>query len=147
MKNKAVEHWIEQFNASFTNLMNIDLDSLFQKDFFWRDILCISWSLNTFEMQQEVLGAIKQNKVALPLRIEGYYDVKRTGGVVECFLDLSSGIGRGKGYVRLKDGKAWTLLTTLEELFGHEEKLGDKRINGTLHGAHKNRRQLSLIHI
>ena len=76
MKNKAVEHWIEQFNASFTNLMNIDLDSLFQKEFFWRDILCISWSLNTFEMQQEVLGAIKQNKVSLPLRIEGYYDVK-----------------------------------------------------------------------
>ena len=140
MKNKAVEQWIEQFNASFANLTNIDLDSLFQKDFFWRDILCISWNLNTFEIQQEVLGALKQNKVALPLRIEGYYDVKRTGGLVECFLDMRSKIGRGKGYVRLKNGKAWTLLTTLEELFGHEEKLGDKRINGTLHGAHKNRR-------
>jgi len=80
MKNKIVEQWIEQFNASFANLTNIDLDSLFQKEFFWRDILCISWSLNTFEIQQEVLGALKQNKVALPLRIEGYYDAKRTGG-------------------------------------------------------------------
>ena len=70
MKNKIVEQWIEQFNASFANLTNIDLDSLFQKEFFWRDILCISWSLNTFEIQQEVLGALKQNKVALPLRIE-----------------------------------------------------------------------------
>ena len=75
MKNKAVEHWIEKFNASFTNLINIDLECLFQKKIWW-DILCISWSLNTFEMQQEVLGAIKQNKVSLPLRIEGYYDVK-----------------------------------------------------------------------
>ena len=60
MKNKAVEQLIEQFNASFANLTNIDLDSLFQKDFFWRDILCISWSLNTFEIQQEVLDALKQ---------------------------------------------------------------------------------------
>jgi len=140
MTNKAVEQWIEQFNTSFASTKTINLDSLFQEEFFWRDILCISWSLNTFETQQQVTGALKQNKAALPLRIDGYYDVKRAGGVVECFLDLSSGIGRGKGYVRLKQGKAWTLLTTLEELQGHEEKRGEQRILGTRHGAHKNRR-------
>ena len=140
MTNKAVEQWIEQFNTSFASAKAIDFDSLFQKEFFWRDILCISWSLNTFETQQQILEALKQNKAVLPLRIDSYYDVKRAGGIVECFLDLSSGIGRGKGYVRLKGGKAWTLLTTLEELQGHEEKRGEQRILGTQHGAHKNRR-------
>jgi putative flavoprotein involved in K+ transport len=139
MRNKAVEQWIKQFNTSFASVKTIDLDCLFQEKFFWRDILCISWSLNTFETHQEVLEALKQNKVVLPLRIEGYYDLKGDGEVVECFVDLSSGIGRGKGYVRLKRGKAWTLLTTLEELHGHEEKRGDQRILGTRHGAHKNR--------
>ena len=140
MTNKAIEQWIERFNTSFASAKTIDFDSLFQKEFFWRDILCISWSLNTFETQQQILEALKQNKAVLPLRIDGYYDVKRAGGIVECFLDLSSGIGRGKGYVRLKGGKAWTLLTTLEELQGHEEKRGEQRILGTRHGAHKNRR-------
>ena len=140
MTNKAIEQWIERFNTSFASAKTIDFDSLFQKEFFWRDILCISWSLNTFETQQQILGALKQNKAVLPLRFDGYYDVKRAGGIVECFLDLSIGIGRGKGYVRLKGGKAWTLLTTLEELQGHEEKRGEQRILGTRHGAHKNRR-------
>ncbi len=140
MRNKAVEQWIEQFNTSFASAKTIDLHSLFQEKFFWRDILCISWNLNTFETQQQVTAALKQNKATLPLKIDDYYDVKRAGGIVECFLDLSCGIGIGKGYVRLKGGKAWTLLTTLEELQGHEEKRGEQRILGTRHGAHKNRR-------
>ena len=72
MTNKAVDQWIEQFNTSFASTKTINLDSLFQEEFFWRDILCISWSLNTFETQQQVTGALKQNKAALPLRIEGY---------------------------------------------------------------------------
>ncbi|MEL0160336.1 MAG: hypothetical protein VXA48_15450, partial [Deltaproteobacteria bacterium] len=139
MRNKAVEQWIEQFNASFASAKSVDLDSLFQEEFFWRDILCISWSLNTFETHQEVLGALKQNKAAFPLKIDGYYDVKRADGIVECILDITNGIGRGKGYVRLKRGKAWTLLTTLEELQGYEEKRAERRILGTQHGAHKNR--------
>ena len=140
MRNKAVEQWIEHFNTSFASAKTMGLHSLFQEKFFWRDILCISWNLNTFETQQQVTAALKQNKATLPLKIDDYYDVKRAGGIVECFLDLSCGIGRGKGYVRLKGGKAWTLLTTLEELQGHEEKRGEQRIFGTRHGAHKNRR-------
>ena len=66
MRNKAVEKWIEQFNASFAGVEGVDLASLFQEEFFWRDILCISWSLNTFETHQEVLGALKQNKATFP---------------------------------------------------------------------------------
>ena len=71
MRNKAVEKWIEQFNTSFASVENVDLASLFQEEFFWRDILYISWSLNTFETHQEVLGALKQNKASFPLKIEG----------------------------------------------------------------------------
>ena len=89
MRNKAVEQWIEQFNTSFASAKTIDLHSLFQEKFFWRDILCISWNLNTFETQQQVTAALKQNKATLPLKIDDYYDVKRAGGIVECFLDLS----------------------------------------------------------
>ena len=67
MTNKAIEQWIERFNTSFASAKTIDFDSLFQKEFFWRDILCISWSLNTFETQQQILGALKQNKAVLPI--------------------------------------------------------------------------------
>jgi putative flavoprotein involved in K+ transport len=140
MSEKDVEKWIKRFNISFASTKTIDLDSLFQQEFFWRDILCISWNLNTFETQQKVLNTLKQNKSVFPLKIEGYFDLKSLGEETECFLDLTSGIGRGKAYVRLKQDKAWTLLTTLEELRGHEEQRAERRIMGTRHGAHKDRR-------
>ncbi len=41
---------------------------------------------------------------------------------------------------RLKGDKAWTLLTTAQELKGFEEKKGRKRWNGTDHGVHKGRK-------
>ena len=42
-------------------------------------------------------------------------------GVTEAWLAFETEAGRGIGHLRLRDGQAWTLLTTLQELKGHEE--------------------------
>ena len=42
-------------------------------------------------------------------------------GVTEAWIEFETEVGRGHGHLRLRDGKAWTLLTTLDELKGHEE--------------------------
>ena len=39
-------------------------------------------------------------------------------GVTEAWIEFETEAGRGRGHLRLKDGKAWTLLTTLAELTG-----------------------------
>ena len=39
------------------------------------------------------------------------------------------------GHLRLKDGKGYTLLTTMTELKGHEERRGATRETGIVHGA------------
>ena len=44
-------------------------------------------------------------------------------------------MARGFGHIRLKDGRIWTLLTTMVELKGHEEPLGFARPLGAKHGA------------
>ncbi len=41
--------------------------------------------------------------------------------------------------MRLRDGKAWTLLTVLDELKGHEENKGPNRPHGVVHGADRER--------
>ena len=41
---------------------------------------------------------------------------------------------------RLKDGRIWTLLTTMSELKGHEESVGFDRPMGAKHGAERNRK-------
>ncbi len=45
-------------------------------------------------------------------------------GVVEGWFAFETAVGRGRGIFRLKDGRCWTLLTTLQELKGFEEKAG-----------------------
>jgi putative flavoprotein involved in K+ transport len=42
--------------------------------------------------------------------------------------------------LRLIGGKAWTLLTTLQELKGFEEKKRENRVKGVEHGVHKDRK-------
>ncbi|RYE81516.1 MAG: NAD(P)/FAD-dependent oxidoreductase, partial [Hyphomicrobiales bacterium] len=46
----------------------------------------------------------------------------------------------GRGHLRLKDGKAWTLLTTMTELKGHEESMGERRPMGAEHGSAQGRK-------
>jgi putative flavoprotein involved in K+ transport len=61
-------------------------------------------------------------------------------GVTEAWIEFETEVGRGRGHLRLKDGRAWTLLTTLHELKGHEEHAGPgRRPQGVEHGADPDR--------
>ena len=48
-------------------------------------------------------------------------------------------MGRGIGHLRLRDGQAFTLLTALQELKGHEERQGPSRPLGAEHGVSADR--------
>jgi putative flavoprotein involved in K+ transport len=60
-------------------------------------------------------------------------------GIVEGWFEFETETGRGHGVLRLKDGRAWTLLTALRELKGHEEPRGGARPHGVEHGADPDR--------
>ncbi len=55
--------------------------------------------------------------------------------MTEAWLAFETDVGRCHGHLRLKEGKAWTLLTTLDELKGHEEPKLHERPKGVEHGA------------
>ena len=63
--------------------------------------------------------------------------------MVTAWFAFETAVGRGTGLVRLlsEDGvdRAFTFLTTLEELKGHEEPKHDRRPRGAQHGADKHR--------
>ena len=56
------------------------------------------------------------------------------GDVTSAFIEFETAVGRGVGHLRLKNDKAWTLLTALQELKGHEERKGPSRVLGAVHG-------------
>ena len=59
--------------------------------------------------------------------------------MTEAWLEFETEVGRGRGHLRLRDGSAWTLLTTLYELKGHEEPRGPQRPMGAEHGIDRGR--------
>jgi putative flavoprotein involved in K+ transport len=64
--------------------------------------------------------------------LEGH--ATETDGITEAWFNFETLVSRGKGLLRLRDGKAWTLLTTMVELKGFEEAKGESRPKGVEHG-------------
>src|SRR5690606_19954340 len=88
------------------------------------------------DMAKAQLGHIIPQSIALDPR----ESVTFADGVTEGWLTLETATGRGVGHIRTKNGKIWTLLTTLHELKGHEEPRGLRRPMGAEHGHDPNRR-------
>ena len=110
---------------------------------FWRDLAAFTWNIKTSEGRDQIramaaaqLPKIRPQSIALnPAEPTGGAD-----GVTEGWLVLETETGRGVGHIRMKDGKIWTLLTTLHELKGHEEPRGLRRPMGAEHGHDPHRK-------
>ncbi|WJR79300.1 NAD(P)/FAD-dependent oxidoreductase [Bradyrhizobium sp. NP1] len=136
-------NWFAQFENALGN--PAQLAALFLAESYWRDVLAMSWTLQTVEGARAIaaeftaLAARARPKAfALDADRAPPRRVTRAGtSAIEAMFKFETAIGRGSGIVRLigdaADGnrpKAWTLLTTLEELKGFEEPLGLNRPRG-----------------
>lgn len=110
---------------------------LFLETGFWRDLATFTWNLKTCEGRAEIA---QMARAQLPhvrpslLRLDPAERVSEADGVTEGWLLIETAAGRGQGYIRMKEGKIWTLLTTLHELKGHEEPRKLRRPMGAEHG-------------
>ncbi|HET7671922.1 MAG TPA: NAD(P)/FAD-dependent oxidoreductase [Burkholderiales bacterium] len=95
---------------------------LFQPGGYWRDLLAFSGDIRTFEGRDAIRGMPRLG--AARLHVLGQHPVADPH---EAWFSLETAVGRGIGHVRLRDGAAWTLLTALRELKGHEEPAGPRR--------------------
>lgn len=127
--------WVDALGQ---RLAERDLDGtleLFAEECYWRDLVLFSWNLVTLEGKpaiRDMLEARLEGTRPERWRLEGEATLK--DGVLEGWISLETEVARGKGYVRLKDGLCWTLLTAMRELKGHEEPTGRRRPMGAVHG-------------
>lgn len=111
--------------------------SMFAEECYWRDLVSFTWNIKTVEgrdqvrdMLQKQLGTTKPSN----FRVAAGEEATEAGGVLESWISFETGVGRGYGLIRFKNGLIWTLLTALVELKGHEEKAGFTRPLGAKHG-------------
>ncbi|MGY8636380.1 NAD(P)/FAD-dependent oxidoreductase [Bradyrhizobium sp. 14AA] len=141
----AAQAWLDELERVLGKPDPAALDRLFLADSFWRDVLALSWNLQTVAGREPIAQALTAlapkaaptNFKITPNRAPPRW-VRRAGTHnIEAIFNFETAIGRGSGIVRLvpdaADGdrlKAWTLLTALDELKGFEEQLGISRPRG-----------------
>jgi len=141
----AAENWLAQFESALAKPGDSLLKTLFHPDSYWRDVLALSWNLQTINGAEAILRELKARAIsAAPsgFRIDpdraAPRRVTRAGtNTIEAIFKFETSQGRGSGILRLipdaGDGnrlKAWTLLTALDELKGFEEQQGKSRPRG-----------------
>jgi cation diffusion facilitator CzcD-associated flavoprotein CzcO len=141
----AAQAWLGGFERTLGQPDPAELGHLFLADSFWRDVLALSWNLQTLAGRDTIAGELTTRApkaAATSFKIASNRAaprwVTRAGtNNIEAIFNFETGLGRGSGIVRLvpdpADGdrlKAWTLLTALDELKGFEEQLGTSRPRG-----------------
>jgi putative flavoprotein involved in K+ transport len=136
----AVDQWLAGFDEALTAGDPAAAARLFLEDSYWRDLVAFTWNLKTVEGRDGVEDLLKETLAgAKPRNWRVTEPPTEEEGVTTAWLEFETEVGRGNGLLRLKDGKAWTLLTALYELKGHEEPRGPARPKGVEHGAFQDR--------
>jgi thioredoxin reductase len=141
----AADNWLAQFEEALAKPDDGSVATLFHPESYWRDVLALSWNIQTINGSDAILKALPT--LARSAAASGFAidpdraaprKVMRAGtNAIEAIFKFETKVGRGSGIIRLvpdtDDGnrlKAWTLLTELGELKGFEEQLGVQRPRG-----------------
>ena len=136
----AAEAWLASFAAALASGDRQAAVALFGPECFWRDLVAFTWNLRTEEGPDAIaamLAARLADVAPEGFRLRG--EATESHGRVEAWFGFETRVGRCTGQVRLKEGRAWTLFTALDELKGHEERVRQRRPAGAEHGVHPGR--------
>lgn len=137
---QQVTAWLSSFGTALAGGDSAGATALFDTECYWRDLISFTWNIKTLESQDEISAMLQAQLPHVQpsnWQIEG--EASAAGGVTEGWFTFETAVARGKGQIRLKGDKCWTLLTTMVELKGFEEKRGPTRDKGVVHGADKAR--------
>lgn len=133
---ERVDAWLADFETALAVRDVERAVSKFAVDSFWRDLVAFTWNLKTVEGRDAIADMLESRVAGTePSRFRTRETPTEEGGVTSAFIEFETAAGRGVGHLRLKDDQAWTFLTALQELKGHEERKGPNRVLGAVHGS------------
>ena len=139
--SQQVTAWLDRFGEALDSRSSGAVVRLFEHGGFWRDLISFTWNITTLEGRPAIadmlaaqLGGVNPSGWTL----EG--EASEADGVVDGWFTFETEAARGRGHLRLKGGLCWTLLTTMTELKGFEERTNGRRERGAQHGLREDRR-------
>ena len=132
--------WIADAASALEHADAVAVAGLFLDHGYWRDILALTGDLRTFAGAAAIAAGLEttlQRRTVRDLRLEpgepDTFERKAWGWTVEAFFRFETDIASCRGHLRLlrdeEEGswKAWTFLTAMEDLIGHEEVAAERR--------------------
>jgi putative flavoprotein involved in K+ transport len=141
---RRAETWLTGFEDALRARDVERAAGMFAATSFWRDLVSFTWNITTVEDPAGVAGLLGETLERTdPSGFTVEEPPDEADGVTTAWFTFETAVGRGRGLLRLveEDGtaRAWTFLTTLYELTGHEEPRAAARPKGAEHGATKQR--------
>lgn len=138
---QIAREWLGGFAAAIGSSGPGAMAALLTDDAYWRDILALSWNIRTFSGNNDASAGMvsfaRDRKPcgfvldAASVQLIQRYDFAPS---IEALFDFETEVGLCRGHFRLRDlgggsgeWAAWTVFTSLENLKGHEEKVGIQR--------------------
>jgi putative flavoprotein involved in K+ transport len=135
-----VDQWLSRFDDALASGDAAAAAQLFGEDSFWRDLVAFTWNIKTVEGSAGVRDMLEHTlSHTNPSGWRTTEEPTEADGVTDAWIAFETAVGRGTGHLRIRDGTAWTLLTTLTELKGYEERARSTRPQGVVHGADPDR--------
>ncbi len=133
---ERVDAWLADFEAALA-VRDIDRAvAKFATGSFWRDLIAFTWNIKTIQGREQIADMLGARLAATdPSGFRTSEAPTADGDVTSAFIAFETAAGRGVGHLRLKGDEAWTFMTALQEIKGHEEPKGPSRVMGTVHGS------------
>jgi putative flavoprotein involved in K+ transport len=130
------QKWLVRFSEALQSQDAHAAADMFLADGLWRDVLAFTWTIETMSGRPAIEAALRQTQARtkpanfhIPPQRTAPRWVSRAGTEsIEAIFEFETAFGPAHGIVRLVPDpqtpsrlRAWTLLTTLQELRDHEE--------------------------
>jgi putative flavoprotein involved in K+ transport len=136
--------WLDRFAAAMQAADVPGVAALVTDDCWWRDLLALSWDMSTYPGHEPIAGLLETHLAAASTASFALVTEfgPRTQGegadtTIEGFFTFETPDAWCRGVARLRqvDGEwlAWTVMTGMEDLKGHERALGPGRPTGPRH--------------
>jgi putative flavoprotein involved in K+ transport len=116
--------WLESFAQALAQGDVRAATDLFAPECYWRDLVAFTWDIRTHEGRDEIRRLLEQTLART--KPTNWRLANHPANESEAWFTFETAAGRAVGHLRLREGRAFTLLTALRTLHAHPERPGKR---------------------